>query len=1601
MMRPSWWKVLVLGTMVCAPMREKIGSHLCVWRVLVSWAMVCAAVAAVLLAAGDVSAQAKRPGRADSDSGKDKDEADENVFVRADRLTLQKLTDAKKLLAEDRLGEAVRYLGEILESAEEDYFLPPDKASAVGRSLRSEATRLVGELPRAGRELYELQFGARARRMLEEATATGNAARLADVARRFYYTHSGCQAAFLLGLDYFNRGQPEMAATCLQRLRESGQSAVEEFEPALSLTIATCWLQSGATAKAKETLTSLRERHPTARVLVAGREVAMFAAHADPVEWLGGLIGPLPADGSRDADGWRMFRGDPLRNAASSGGAPLLNARWRVRLADDPAVQSALEQSERSDIDRGGPTVSSCYPLAVGDVLLMRTLHNLAAVDFATGKQLWEAPDDDGEEGLPGNDPESRQRIGLSSVDQRMRNDLTYGTLSSDGRCVFSVEDSPLAAGGQRGNQIARRRNLIQLAQPIGGEEQGPAHNRLAAYEIRTGRLAWQLGGPTGEHALRQAETFFLGPPLPLWGQLYVLAEVKSEIRLLALDGVTGDLLWSQQLATAEQDPLRCWSGLSPSYADGVLVCPTSASAIVGVDLAARSLVWGYQYVQYPSLNGRRDRGMLNARASYAGGAAMPHWLDAGVSIVDGRVLATPQESDSLHCLNLSNGKLLWKCRRVDDLYVACADREKVVLVGRRSLRAVQLANGKAAWDGRKAALPDSSSPSGRGFVSGQHYFLPLGNAEVVSVDLDAGKIAQTAKSRKGDVPGNLICYRGWVVSQGLGGMEAYYQLDSASAEIERRLKANPDDAEALSLRGETLLDSGNRAEAVASFRRAYALKAEPRTRALLRDALLEGLQTEFAVYRDRHEELERLLDDPSQQAGYLRLMIGGLQQDGQPAAAFDYCQKLIDLAPEQPPLDQVGKMLATRRDRWVQNRLAELRRAATGDTAAKIDAAIETRWKAALATGSIDRLQQFLAYFDHQPIAATARGELVARLKEAHRLSEAELLVWSDAHSPSAGDRATATARIAELLGQAGRAADTAACYWALGRQFAEVKCYDGRTGKQWLDAHADDDALRQLQTRRQTTWPTGYVDSQITKVKTPDNSGGYGPYPVEWRGDPGPFFADVLLAFDQVNHTLIARDGWGRELWRIALPSENIDAFNAEGISARASGHFLLVSLGEKIVAVDTLIADANAAPKLLWSRSVTGPDNEPVDAPAVRGRMGRLPPVQFAQFPFPGTPTYGRPAPPLGPVTSRYVCFRRGHSLLALDPQTGAVLWTRQDVPPGNELFGDEDYVFVVSPTKEDATLLRAVDGEVAGTRKIPRMNGQQTLVEAMERDLFVRMDEAYLGSFGRRLLSWRPEKNARELAFFDALDGKDAWPRRKFAFSAHAAVLGDEAVGVFEPNGRFTLVALADGRTIAEVKLDSEPSLVEITLFAIGDQYFLLTNSSVGKQSNFGPIGGLSRKSIQSGRLYAFDKQGALQWKAAAIKGQCLLTHQPACLPVLTFAANGYDQKANGQSQAKLSVLCIDKRNGRTAYKHEFSQVTQNLLVTGDVEKRDVDLTMQQNAVTLRFTDDPAPPPSAVGKSAQPPAGGKTVHAIWDSLQKTFGRIMDESSPEDEK
>ena len=1528
----------------------------------------------------------------------DGEESAENKFPSPDRSTLQLLARAREASKQGRYGEALEGLGEILKGGE-DFFFQPDKKQPIYRSLKAEARQVIGQMPREGRELYEVRYGAEARQRLKQAVAAGDCARMADVSGQYFHTQAGYEATFLLGLYHLDRGSPLAGGLMFKRLRE-GPDAADRFEPALSLAMAACWVEAGMPEEARRTLVDLHQRRPNLSVKIAGHEVPWFDRQADPVAWLARLTGPQRGAGPVEADRWAMVRGDPARNASAKGSPPLLNMRWRIPVTDDPAVEDVLRGLDQTYREKGITVVSSLHPLAVDDIVLMRTVRNLLAVDFATGKRLWEVPTDDPLEAAgvrTGADGMLRQGSPWpTQVGQRIWDDAAYGTLSSDGRLVFSIEDLSLGIGG--GN--------VHMGMAIfgaGGARSDAASraltNRLTAHDVHSGKLKWELGGPAGQFSLRQAETFFLGPPLPLRGQLYVLAEIKDEVRLMALDAASGNLLWSQQLTMVErsiaQDPLRRMAGLSPSYADGILVCPTGAGAVVAVDLATRALLWGYRYGHGGNAaDPNRQNQFLQLRyGMYT--MPMPRWLDGTAAIVDGRVLLTPAEGDRLHCLNLIDGTPAWEpVARQEDLYVACVHHGAIVLVGRREVHALRLADGKPAWDGRTVPLPAGAAVTGRGFYSGHQYFLPLSSAEVMAIDLDAGRKLLLAKSRKGGVPGNLVCYRGKVISQGLDGLETFYQVDAIREEIRQRLAAKADDAEALTLRGEMLLDEGKSAEAVADFRRAYELdgngESHPRSRELLRDALLDGLRCDFAAHQKYAGEVERLLDDSTQRAVFLRLMAAGLQQLGQWQAALEQLLKLADLDDAKRPMETLDHAYRVRRDRWIQGRLASLRRDAGPEASRELDRILAERLRAATASEGLGALRRFLDYFGNQPAAVEARRELLARLIRRDRLLEAELLVRSQPGSAGPAAEGAALADLAAMFTQAGRGEAAAACYEYLASQYPDVVCREGRTGAELAAALPADSPVRRA-LGAHPTWPVGEVE--VTRGGNSESrTSVYGRFPITFQTRPGPFYENASIRFDQNRQMILGYDELGRERWEVPLVEGGnrlTFGYNSNMTQARAQGHLLLVSMGSKIFGVDPLGLSGNSS-KLLWSQDMNDATADLGGANQIVVQGGGM--LMFGG-PFGMQQQFSFRMNPFGPVTSRYVCFQRFRNVVVVDPLTGDPLWIRQDIPANSEMFGDDELVFVLPPGESEAMVFSAIDGELLGKRRVerPKQSGGDPFNDGLDRSVYQSFHATGMATIGRYVLTWEPGPAQCELSLLDPWAQRPAWPARKFAAGARSCLLWDEAVGVFEPDGHFVLLSLPDGRAIADVKLQPESSLSEIVLTPLGDQYFLLVHDATPRGHMAGrpiqPLPGTLYQPIRRARLYALDRQGKPMWpRPAEVRDQHFLLSQPARLPVLVFACGRFEQRKDGHMWTRTYVLGIDRRTGRVIYDKDIDNLTMTLDLVGDAEKKTVDLRMQIGSVVLAFTDKPVVlPPAGTPEPKQPP--GNLLDALWQALEKS--------------
>src|SRR5262249_59758563 len=133
------------------------------------------------------------------------------------------------------------------------------------------------------------------------------------------------------------------------------------------------------------------------------------------------------------------------------------------------------------------------------------------------------------------------------------------------------------AIGGLRGQfGLAGGPGVPELpapAQPV--RAMGPLkdhfyHNKLRAIDLASGRIVWETGGRGGKSPVNDA--YFFGPPLPSGGLLYAVFEKKGDVRLACLHPNTGQLLWTQLLASTRDeilvDPTRRGLAAPPALAD-------------------------------------------------------------------------------------------------------------------------------------------------------------------------------------------------------------------------------------------------------------------------------------------------------------------------------------------------------------------------------------------------------------------------------------------------------------------------------------------------------------------------------------------------------------------------------------------------------------------------------------------------------------------------------------------------------------------------------------------------------------------------------------------------------------------------------------------------------------------------------------------------------------------------------------------------------------------------------------------------------------------------------------------------------------------------
>lgn len=1481
-------------------------------------------------------------------------------FLPAPRTLRQHLVRANKAIEDGQFGDAVAELGALLAEEQDaadfradlsqDFFVAPFVRATARVSLKGEARRLLGSMPEAARELYELQFGAEAKALLAEAAASGDVASLTEVTRKYFHTQAGYEATLLLGRLQLDRGHPLAAAMCFERLSQF-PAATARFEPELSMLLAACWLYADHPERARDALEQLRTRFPKLTITIRGKEVNGLPEPADAQDWLATQLGNRFAGDAKAASQWVVFRGDTSRNAASAGGSPLPTFRWRSA-SDDPTGEALIEELQSDRLERRDPLLPSVHALAVQNVVLMRTPQRLQALDFDTGKFVWEYPWwDAAAEDVSTDNVANRGTDQLQArrdrLTQRLWKDAPYGQVSSDGKSVFMLDDLRPAIGGSPA--FNPRPGGMRVPNP----NQPSKHNQLVALDLRReGSLRWMVGSETGLDEPKLAGAFFLGPPLPVSGMLFVMAEVNGEIRLLALDPETGQQEWSQQLAhvdflTIDKAPQRRLAGASPSYADGVLLCPTSAGAVIAVEVATRSLLWGYQYKPPP-----QPRGFGFARSfPQTSVSSTGTWQDASVTIDNGLALVAPIDANQIFCLDLQfpEGKPRWSRPRdkeiAEAVYVACIHDGKAIIVNKHSVAAISMENdGGAVWE-KPIELDRNAGemPSGRGFRSGSEYYLPTTRSRLLKIDLDKGTIAASLQTES--PLGNLICYQDQLVSHSAGSVACFYQIEPLRERVAERLKDSPDDPWALARQGELFLHDGDNTKALASLRRAFEVDPEDDSvQSLLVETYLTALRQDFASHQAMAGEIEALIDLPDQKTEYLQLIASGYHQTGKLLEALEAYAKLVDVQQAGQSGDEATRAFlvkveqdrSVRLDRWVRARLHELADSDDPAVAARLEELIQAR-ATSTAERTATQLERDVACFGFHEASRPLLFSLCDRLVDSKRFLTAEQLLQPLRDHPDLPTSGAATARLAKLYLAATEYELAATLFRELGGRFADVACATGKSGQQLFE-EAQSHAFLETEFQRSRDWPWGKVTSSEQNAQTNQSLARLISIPVEHTGINAR--GAITVGFNRRFNTLTVRDKSGRELLKSTVERPQANGQDR----AQFLGHQGFIFFGSDLIAVDTLassLGKSQPVEPVRWRQNIAPPVGDwkpeparsvPFDAQAVRVRRN---------FDV----NSGRAICSMGPVNEQGVFYQRLKKLVCADPSTGEPIWSRTDLPAGATIFGDREYLFVVADDTDQAIVLRASDGTKLGERQLPAAANRWTF-------------------HGRHVLAWEEQGERYRVYLRDIWSETDIWAEEVGPLTAGKVTM-DGNIAMLQRNGRFFLRSLSTDQVLIRRRLEADPQLTNLRVIRSGDRYLVFAgtvlpeNDARELQSPH-----IENAPLVTARLYAFDAAtGQISWQVPAVIDRFGFPRwQPTDSPAIWFIRQVNVKQTLGSSNRQQSgLLCLDRRTGRIIYEKDNIPIQPNEFnITTDSSRRTSTVNLQSQAHTVQFTDEPTPP-----------------------------------------
>ena len=1468
-----------------------------------------------------------------------------------------------KVRRDIRSGEyqsAIESVANIIEEmqGESDYVISSDAQGT--QSFRAELSDTISKFPTEAIRLYELQFGAEAKAKSQQALRRNDYHGLGEIIAEFPHTQAALEAGIALGRVEIERGRPRSAQRLLTSvLASSARKSAQEV--IATLLLATADAQLGDVSGAEAKVDALRQNPSLAKLL---QESKIDPLPKDGVgSWLSKSLGAVSTS-KRDLPGaWKVSFGSLTRNLPISENRFSIDVKWRVPTVNEPSGDQMAHKLARTFVQRNHSIAPTLQALVVGPVVLMRTPNKLVAVQFESGKRIWEYVSEKStadEDTKPVASHDSLE----AEIQQRIWDDSAQGQFSSDGKRIFLVEGLPVTGRlqAQRGGF-----NNWKPEKPIA---------RLVALELESGgKLLWR----SNDHSVTDTISF-LGAPCPVDGRIYAIGEENDEVQLLCLDPDSGEVHWKQSLCSVEvfQDQQRRFYGATPSFSEGVLVCPTGVGSIVGVDPVTRRILWIHTANGTPNTPNRPNfmRGGNRIRPHKSAGQ---RWAFANPIIHGTKILLTLPESDKLICLDLFSGRQLWTIPRDSGLFVGGVLGDVAIVVSANRISGIRLeATGEVAWP----SIPFTDGvTSGRGLIVGEDYLHPLSNRQLIRIRVSDGEVRERIKL---DSPlGNLLICKGHLISQGFDELASFASLTELRERLDSLRASNENKPQIISTELELLSVEGKTSEAMKLVEASLSVRdKDPSLEQLAAAVLVRVLEQSEKIDDHLLERVESSVVDTPMRDRFLRLAVDAYGSSNRWDKSCVSLLKMIDdrivssagqgKSADEPT--EFGNDWLVRPSHWIGGRLL-----VATSRASEHDRDLIRQRSEALAQlvrgHSLNSLEKrFMAIFPGQPAAESLMLSLAETAKANGMKVDAVSILTEALEASDRKIAAAAALALSEIFIKEQNRVGVAHSLDVIERRFSNEEIDSGVLGKDWAAKVRQEPNVSRLVQRHE--WNRGKViveENQGSPTRGASDDGQIRSQILETVGER---FDDLTLFIEKDPPSIRARTPFGELIGepipvgreqRSITPGKNANVYRTRILAGR-----FLVENGAELVAIEPRAELRGESDPAAWRKELI----DVTDTPGVQ--VGPI--TKSLENPLWGFPiTYvteqtSHLAGRVACVGTRAVAYLKKGRLFCVDAATGELIWERGlgDAMRGADLWGDETRLFVSPANTKFAHVFRSHDGEKLG-----------------ERDLSHAFEER-LVHFGATTIESHSKESDPEkrLTLIDDWTNQAKWtltaPRGALSYPTRS-----NEIAFLEESGRLTLRSLLDGSEIFSTNLPTRRSPRRLLVRKQYDRLLVLVGHGADAEQSpegFRYIQPTSAYPFDNWTVYALDpKTGSMLWPAPAeIPLMGLSPDFPEALPVFLFArqATSKDRVGEPKRPNVFSVLLLDVRDGTVVFNRELgSQIAKFIEVFPGPGSQE--LTLRASGLgkeyLIKFTSDPvppAPPVQTANFSAPPGEGAET-------------------------